>query len=793
GWQDRIGTLQDKVLEVPEGTEVPYPIFQIEAFAGDETVDGPYSVTINVRDINNHPPIFAQTEYHGEVMEHTPAGEPFIRVFATDQDNPDTPNARLSYSIVNQIPDRLKKPLFQINSMTGEISVTPEGEEHLRAREAIQYGKQEDPQGGMERLKSKFDEYCTPNQDIPYELNPFYTCVERSETMRMNPADDPDYILIVRAQDLEGASENALSANAKVSITVRQNLWKAPGPLRIRENLEMEYPHKIAEVQSNDLEAIYKISQKERFPTFPFMINEKGEIFVTGPLDREEKSMYILVVFAQNGDGVDLDKPMEIPVIVEDVNDNPPVCVESESVFEVQENEQMGSQVGVLGVHDIDEENSLNSLLSYQLLSHQPDISGHMFTVEPISGRIQVAKTPLKRKEVPEFHLTVKVSDKGGDGTGFSTECKIVIKVIDINNEIPVFEKNDYGTIEIAEDAPPGTTLLTVLATDADDPGTGSSKVEYHIKAGDQDGVFAIDAEGNIYVAKRHDSYAPSGFVFFTKPLDFESNTAYSLQIDATNPEPLVPGVEYDSSSTTFVDIKVSDVDEVPEFNMDIIEVNVQENATVGATIVTLDASDPEGAKISYKLEGDEKSWLEIDADTGEIKTKAKLDHEEVAVYNIKVTAYEKESPEKVVEKDITIRILDVNDNIPKLIEYQGYMCVKKPEPIIVHAEDKDGPPFGKPLTFILSQPKKFPNWEIQAVDDTSAKLILKKMPDEDRIYTLPINVKDSMGVGVSQKFEVHVCNCTELGYCYTAPEAHPWKFGVSTTVGIFAGTLGFA
>lgn len=25
----------------------------------------------------------------------------------------------------------------------------------------------------------------------------------------------------------------------------------------------------------------------------------------------------------------------------------------------------------------------------------------------------------------------------------YSTECKVIIKVIDINNEIPVFEKND--------------------------------------------------------------------------------------------------------------------------------------------------------------------------------------------------------------------------------------------------------------------------------------------------------------------------------------------------------------
>ncbi|KAJ8394568.1 hypothetical protein AAFF_G00043710 [Aldrovandia affinis] len=824
GWEDRIGVLGDKVLEVSEGTEVPYPIFQfkssnpdvtsysvtgqtdgkinisdegwlylqqpldwaeesthniqVEALVGMETVDGPYSVTINVKDINNHPPVFVQTEYHGEVLERTPPDEPFMRVSATDLDNPDTPNARLSYSIVTQIPDRLKKPFFQINSITGEISTTPEGQEHLRAREGVQYGVPEDPEGNAERLKSKFDEYCTPSKDIPYELNPFFTCVERSESLRMNPVDDPDYILIIKVQDLEGMSENAFSASVKVTVAVKRNLWSSPGPVTIHENLVAEYPLKIAQVQSNIPEALYKLAQKERFPKFPFTINEGGEIFVTEPLDREEKDMYILVVFAQDEEGADLDMPMEIPVTVEDANDNPPTCEEPLTVFEVQENEKMGSQIGVLEVYDLDEENSANSLLTYQLLTHEPESSsGPVFRVEELSGKIQLLKSSLSRKEAPEYQLTVKVTDQGGADTGLSNECKIVIKVIDINNEIPVFEQNDYGTKSTPEDTPLGTTLLTVLAMDADDLGTGSSKVEYHITDGNQDGLFSIDDEGNIYVVQ---------------PLDFESKSTYRLQIDATNPEPLVPGVAYDSRSTTFLSIEVTNVDELPEFDQDIYMVNIPENATVGTIVVKLEAKDPEGAEISYKLEGDVKNWLELNATSGEIKTKAKLDHEEVAVYAIKVTAYEKELPENEVQADVSIQILNVNDNFPKLTEKQGFICVKDATPLVLHAEDNDGPPFGQPFTFTLAQPKKFSNFQIHAVDGTSANLVLKKAPAEDKTFTLPINIKDSAGLGVSHKFEVTVCNCTSLGYCYIEPEGHAGKYGLPATVGILGGTFAF-
>lgn len=51
------------------------------------------------------------------------------------------------------------------------------GQQMLKAREGIQYNTGED--GTMETLRTKFNSYC-PVQNIPYEQNPFYTCVERA-------------------------------------------------------------------------------------------------------------------------------------------------------------------------------------------------------------------------------------------------------------------------------------------------------------------------------------------------------------------------------------------------------------------------------------------------------------------------------------------------------------------------------------------------------------------------------------------------------------------------------------
>ncbi|KAL0171987.1 hypothetical protein M9458_032298, partial [Cirrhinus mrigala] len=140
----------------------------------------------------------------------------------------------------------------------------------------------------------------------------------------------------------------------------------------------------------------------------------------------------------------------------------------------------------------------------------------------------------------------------------------------------------------VPELAEVGTTLLTIKATDADDPGTGSSKVEYHIVDGDPHDLLAIEV----------DEATGEGRVYIAQPLDYELQNFFNLKIDARNPEPLIEGVEYDERATTNVVIQLVDVDEPPEFEVDSLQVNVPENITVGTIIMTAEAKDPEGKTI---------------------------------------------------------------------------------------------------------------------------------------------------------------------------------------------------
>ena len=55
------------------------------------------------------------------------SGVPFVQVFASDNDDENTPNAQLSYSIERQIPNTAEQMFFTINQQSGEISTTQEG------------------------------------------------------------------------------------------------------------------------------------------------------------------------------------------------------------------------------------------------------------------------------------------------------------------------------------------------------------------------------------------------------------------------------------------------------------------------------------------------------------------------------------------------------------------------------------------------------------------------------------------------------------------------------------------
>eukprot|EP00069_Balaena_mysticetus_P022468 bmy_14306T0 len=100
--------------------------FRLRAFAldlGGSTLEEPTDLEIVVVDQNDNRPVFRQEVFTGQVLEGAVPGTYVTRAEATDADDPETDNAALRYSILEQGGPQL----FSIDPHTGEIRTVQVG------------------------------------------------------------------------------------------------------------------------------------------------------------------------------------------------------------------------------------------------------------------------------------------------------------------------------------------------------------------------------------------------------------------------------------------------------------------------------------------------------------------------------------------------------------------------------------------------------------------------------------------------------------------------------------------
>ncbi|ELK31376.1 Cadherin-15 [Myotis davidii] len=100
--------------------------FRLRAFAldrGGSTLEEPTDLEIVVVDQNDNRPVFRQEVFTGRVLEGAVPGTYVTRAEATDADDPETDNAALRYSILEQGSPQL----FSIDEHTGEIRTVQVG------------------------------------------------------------------------------------------------------------------------------------------------------------------------------------------------------------------------------------------------------------------------------------------------------------------------------------------------------------------------------------------------------------------------------------------------------------------------------------------------------------------------------------------------------------------------------------------------------------------------------------------------------------------------------------------
>ena len=193
-----------------------------------------------------------------------------------------------------------------------------------------------------------------------------------------------------------------------------------------------------------------------------------GNLQFPTPFDREVFGNTLFVaVNLTDGGTPPLSKSNSFRIDIMDVNDNSPIFRNTPYSFNVTEN---GSSdfVGSVTATDDDDPATGNGLVVYSLDETQGDYE--FFTIDRYNGTIR-NKQAFNRESKPSFTFYVSASDSGSPPRTASRSAKVTIMVLDINDEPPEFEMEQY-VFNVNNGANVGDFVGNVVATDPDEDST---------------------------------------------------------------------------------------------------------------------------------------------------------------------------------------------------------------------------------------------------------------------------------------------------------------------------------
>lgn len=392
----------------------------------------------------------------------------------------------------------------------------------------------------------------------------------------------------------------------------------------------------------------YQLSPNEHFALeMSTQINGNAypELVLKKALDREAQAEHVLKI-----DGIDGGDPVRlgtasIHIRVLDANDNVPVFSQRVYKASVPENSAIGTVVAKLNATDLDE--GVYGEITYSF-SHLSDKMGGVIEINPQSGEVRVAGL-IDYEEASTHELDVQAKDGGGQ----ASHCKLIIDVIDVNDNKPVIEIKS-ASANVAEDSKPGTMVALINIYDLD---TGSSG---RVTCTISDNVpFKFVSEVKNYYMLVTDGL-----------LDREIQPEYNITVTATDAGS--PSL----SSVKVITIVLSDInDNPPTFTQSEYNANILENQLVGTFVMRMkaeDIDDGSNAKILYEISRDSNSevssFLTINSGTGELFTSRLFDYEQSVHFQIKVTARDGGEPPLSTACTVNVFIKDQNDNAPVVL-----------------------------------------------------------------------------------------------------------------------------
>lgn len=345
---------------------------------------------------------------------------------------------------------------------------------------------------------------------------------------------------------------------------------------------------------------------------------------------------------------------VHVELEVRDINDNAPHFPRAQMALEVSESAAPGTRLPLEVA--VDEDVGSNSIQSFQV-----SLNSH-FGVEA-QTRADGARCAdlvllqeLDRERQPSYTLELVAKDGGSPAR--SGTATVHVRVLDANDNSPTFARSSV-TVELPEDAPPGSLLLDLDAEDPDEGPNGEV-------------IYAFGSQVPPEARRLFRLDPRSGRLTLEAAVDYERTRTYELDVRAQD-----RGASPRTATCTVV-VRLTDVnDNAPRISISALRgagsaagvAYVSEAAASESFVALVSASDRDSGtngQVRCSLRGHDHFALQrAYEDSYMIVTTAALDRERIPEYNLTVVAEDLGSPPFKTVRQYTVRVSDENDNAP--------------------------------------------------------------------------------------------------------------------------------
>ncbi|XP_059554580.1 protocadherin alpha-3-like [Myotis daubentonii] len=184
-----------------------------------------------------------------------------------------------------------------------------------------------------------------------------------------------------------------------------------------------------------------------------------GYISVKGNLDFEDTKLYEIQVEATDKGTPPMADHCTVLVEILDTNDNVPELVIKSLSLPVLEDAPLGTIIALISVSDLD--SGINGQITCTLSPHVPFKLVSTFK----NYYSLVLDSALDREKLSHYELVVTARD--GGSPSLSSTASLSVEVADVNDNAPLFAQPEY-TVFVKENNPPGRHIFTVSARDSD-------------------------------------------------------------------------------------------------------------------------------------------------------------------------------------------------------------------------------------------------------------------------------------------------------------------------------------